>query len=43
MMRAIRFATQLDYVIEKESLESIARNKERIKIISKERIADELK
>ncbi len=42
MMRAIRFATQLDYVIEEKSLESIARNKERIKIISKERVADEL-
>ena len=42
MMRAIRFATQLNYVIEEESLKSIARNKERIKIISKERIADEL-
>jgi poly(A) polymerase len=42
MMRAIRFATQLDYVIVDESLESIKRNKERIKIISKERIADEL-
>ncbi len=42
MMRAIRFATQLDYVIVEESLVSIARNKERIKIISKERITDEL-
>ncbi len=42
MMRAIRFATQLDYVIEEESLKSITRNKERITIISKERIADEL-
>ncbi len=42
MMRAIRFATQLNYVIEEESLKSITRNKERIKIISKERIADEL-
>jgi len=42
MLRAIRFATQLDYVIEKESLESITRNRDRISIISKERIADEL-
>jgi putative nucleotidyltransferase with HDIG domain len=42
MMRAIRFATQLDYSIEHESLASITRNKERIKIISKERISDEL-
>ena len=42
MMRAIRFATQLDYVIEEESLLSITRNKGRIEIISKERIADEL-
>ncbi len=42
MMRAIRFASQLGFEIEKESFESIIRNKERIKIISKERIADEL-
>lgn len=42
MMRAIRFASQLNYVIEAESFASIARNKERIIIISKERIADEL-
>jgi putative nucleotidyltransferase with HDIG domain len=42
MMRAIRFATQLDYTIEPESLASITRNNERIKIISKERITDEL-
>ncbi len=42
MMRAIRFATQLDYVIEKNSFDSIAKNKERIKIVSKERIIDEL-
>ncbi|MGB3949045.1 MAG: HD domain-containing protein [Bacteroidia bacterium] len=42
MMRAIRFATQLNYTIEPESLASIAKNKDRIKIISKERIADEL-
>ncbi|MFY9310171.1 MAG: HD domain-containing protein [Bacteroidia bacterium] len=42
MMRAIRFATQLNYTIEEKSLDSIAKNKERIKIISKERISDEL-
>lgn len=42
MMRAIRFATQLNYTIEPAALESIARNKERIKIISRERITDEL-
>ncbi|MEK6617024.1 MAG: HD domain-containing protein [Bacteroidota bacterium] len=42
MMRAIRFASQLNFSIEKKSLEAIAKNKERIKIISKERIADEL-
>lgn len=42
MMRAVRFATQLNYTIEEKSLESISKNKERIKIISKERISDEL-
>jgi len=42
MMRAIRFATQLNFQIEKKSLEAIHRNRERIKIISKERIVDEL-
>ncbi|MFI5150858.1 MAG: CCA tRNA nucleotidyltransferase [Bacteroidia bacterium] len=42
MMRAIRFASQLRFTIEKESLEAIRHNKERIRIISKERIADEL-
>lgn len=42
MMRAIRFATQLNYTIEEESFKSIARNAERIRIISKERITDEL-
>nr|WP_299069751.1 HD domain-containing protein [uncultured Allomuricauda sp.] len=42
MMRAIRFATQLDFTIEPKSLKAIAENKERIKIISKERIVDEL-
>ena len=42
MMRAIRFATQLGFEIEKHSLEAIAKNAERIKIISGERIVDEL-
>ena len=42
MLRAIRFATQLDFSIEKESLEAITRNADRIKIISKERIVDEI-
>ncbi|CAZ97045.1 CCA tRNA nucleotidyltransferase [Zobellia galactanivorans] len=42
MMRAIRFATQLNFKIEDNSLQAITVNKERIKIISKERIVDEL-
>ena len=42
MMRAIRFASQLSFTIEKGSLDSISSNKERIDIVSKERIADEL-
>jgi len=42
MMRAIRFATQLNFVIEKQSFEAIKRNADRIKIISRERINDEL-
>lgn len=42
MMRAIRFASQLDFKIESTCLESILRNSERLKIISKERIMDEL-
>jgi tRNA nucleotidyltransferase/poly(A) polymerase len=42
MMRAIRFATQLQFVIEENTYNAIAQNAERIKIISKERIADEL-
>jgi len=42
MMRAIRFATQLNFTIEKNSFEAISKNKERIKIVSKERITDEL-
>lgn len=42
MMRCIRFATQLNFYIDDETFESLVRNRERIKIISKERIADEL-
>lgn len=42
MMRAIRFATQLDFKIEDASLKAISKNKERIKIITKERIVTEL-
>lgn len=42
MMRAIRFATQLNFQIEAESFEAISRNKDRINIISGERIVDEL-
>ncbi len=41
MLRAVRFATQLDFRIENESLESITRNAHRIKIISEERIVEE--
>ena len=42
MMRCIRFATQLNFYIEDDTFEALSRNKERIKIISRERIADEL-
>jgi poly(A) polymerase len=42
MMRAIRFATQLGYTIADETFDAIARNRERIHIISKERVSDEL-
>lgn len=42
MMRAIRFATQLDFSIYPETFEAISRNAERIKIIKRERIKDEL-
>jgi poly(A) polymerase len=42
MMRAIRFATQLNFIIEDKSLASISRNAERLAIISQERITEEL-
>ncbi len=42
MMRCIRFATQLRFQIEEETAEALCRNAERIKIISQERIIDEL-
>ena len=42
MLRGIRFASQLNFEIETESLQAISRNKDRIKIISGERIVDEL-
>ncbi|HTN39180.1 MAG TPA: HD domain-containing protein [Arachidicoccus sp.] len=42
MLRAIRFATQLNFTIEADSLAAITQEKDRIKIISRERIADEL-
>lgn len=42
MMRAIRFASQLNFSIDEAAVESIKSNKERISIVSKERISDEL-
>jgi putative nucleotidyltransferase with HDIG domain len=42
MMRGIRFATQLGFELSPETYEAIARNAERLKIISQERITDEL-
>ncbi len=42
MMRCIRFATQLRFQIEDETQEALGRNAERIKIISQERIIDEM-
>lgn len=42
MMRAIRFATQLDFSIEDKTLQAITDYAQRIEIISKERIVDEL-
>lgn len=42
MMRALRFSSQLGFSIDEASLESISRNRERIKIVSMERISVEL-
>ena len=42
MMRAIRFATQLQFRIEESTFQGIEKNKKRIEIVSSERIADEL-
>ncbi len=42
MMRAIRFATQLNFYIDDDTFAAISRNKNRISIISAERIADEM-
>lgn len=42
MMRCIRFATQLNFMIEDETFEALERNAQRIKIVSGERVKDEL-
>ena len=42
MMRAIRFATQLGFNLDPETFDAIERNKQRIEIITRERIAEEL-
>jgi poly(A) polymerase len=42
MMRAIRFATQLNFSIEENTLKAISRNKTRINIVSPERVIDEV-
>ena len=42
MMRAIRFSSQLNFQIDKGSLDSITRNARRIQIVSQERVVDEL-
>ena len=42
MMRCVRFATQLNFLIDEDTFDALERNAERIKIISAERISDEL-
>jgi len=42
MLRGIRFATRLGFIIEQGTLDAIRDNRERIEIVSRERIADEL-
>jgi len=42
MLRAVRFATQLNFTIETQTFEALSRNKERLAILSNERIAEEL-
>lgn len=42
MMRCVRFAAQLNFFIDEETFDALERNKERIRIVSRERIADEL-
>lgn len=42
MIRAIRFASQLNFIIEQNSLKAIQQNKERLKIVSMDRISTEL-
>lgn len=42
MLRCVRFATQLNFYIEEETFDALGRNAERIKIISGERVAEEL-
>ena len=42
MMRCIRFATQLNFYIDEETFDALCENKERIRIITRERINDEL-
>lgn len=42
MMRAVRFASRFDFRIEEESYKALSRNAERLKIVSQERITDEL-
>ncbi len=42
MMRAVRFASQLGFYLDRETFDAIERNAERIKIITKERIVEEL-